>query len=393
MNQLTPIQEKERIKSIDIIRGLAILGIFLVNMAAFNSPVLYIGPDWWTDKLDLWTKDFINLSAQASFYTMFSFLFGFGVMIFKERVMEKGFSFPKLYFRRLFVLLIIGCIHAFLIWHGDILITYAIIGVIFYLFHKVKPITLLVWSLVLIIVPTILMTGLLLLALLFEPSALTIPYDEKMTEQSVEVYSTGTFTEITSQRFQDWYMVNGPFNFPFMLVTLLPMFLLGALSAKVKWFSKVDENIKSIKIVWFITLMIGLPFKLLPYLFDQNLMTEFIQDTIGGPAIAMFYITSILLLLRKTLWQSILSPLSYVGRLSLTNYLFQSILCTLLFYSYGLGFYGKVSPFVGLILTLVIFSIQIILSKLWLNYYKFGPVEWLWRTLTYGKKQPLKIRE
>ncbi|QOR67499.1 DUF418 domain-containing protein [Cytobacillus suaedae] len=393
MNQLTPIQGKERIQSIDIIRGLAILGIFLVNMAAFNSPVLYMGPDWWTDKLDLWTKDFINLFAQASFYTMFSFLFGFGVMIFKERIIEKGFSFPKLYFRRLFVLLIIGSIHAFLFWHGDILITYAIIGVIFFLFHKVKPITLLVWSLVLIIIPTVLMTGLLLLALLFEPSALTLPYDDKMSEQSMEVYSTGTFAEITSQRFQDWYMVNGPFNFPFMLVTLLPMFLLGALAAKVKWFSKVDEHIKSIKIVWVITLIIGVPLKLLPYLFGQNLMTEFIQDTIGGPAIAIFYITSILLLLRKTMWQSLLSPLSYVGRLSLSNYLLQSITCTLLFYSYGLGFYGKVSPFVGLILTLVIFSIQIILSRLWLNHFRFGPVEWLWRSLTYGKKQPLKIKQ
>jgi uncharacterized protein len=389
--ELAPIQGNERIQSIDIIRGLAILGIFLVNMPAFNSPVLYMKPDWWTGRLDQWTEHFINIFAQASFYTMFSFLFGFGIMIFKERAIEKGFSFPKLFSRRLLVLLILGGIHAFLIWHGDILITYAIIGFIFFLFHKAKPITLFVWSLVLLIIPTLLMVGLLLLALLFDPSAASLPYDEKLAEQSIEVYSNGTFAEITSQRYQDWYAVNGPLNFPFLVVTLLPMYLLGALVAKVKWFSRVEDHIKGIKVVWLITLIIGFPFKLLPYLVEQNLVTEFIQDAIGGPAIALFYITSIVLLSRKTFWKTILSPLSYVGRLSLSNYLFQSIFCTLLFYSYGLGFYGEVSPFVGLLLTSVIFCVQIVLSRLWVKRFRFGPVEWLWRTLTYGKKQPFKV--
>lgn len=391
--QLAPIQGKERIQSIDIIRGLAILGIFLVNMPAFNSPVLYMRFDWWSEGIDNWTEHFINIFAQASFYTIFSFLFGFGIMMFKERAIEKGYSFPKLFLRRLFVLFIIGCIHAFLIWHGDILITYALIGLIFFLFHKAKPMTLFVWSLILLIIPTIVMTGLLLLALLFEPTAATLPYDEKLTAQSFEVYSTGTFAEISAQRFQDWYAVNGPFNFPFLVVSLLPMYLLGALAAKIKWFSRVDEHIKLIKVVWAITLVIGIPFKLLPYLLEQNLITEFIQDTIGGPAIAIFYITSILLLSRKVMWMSILSPLSYVGRLSLSNYLFQSIICTFLFYSYGFGLYGEVRPFVGLLLTLVIFSIQIILSKQWLKHFQFGPVEWLWRSLTYGKKQPFKVRK
>ena len=393
MNQLlTPIQTKERIQSIDIIRGFAILGIFLVNMPAFNSPVLYMKPGEWSGKLDNWTEQFINIFAQASFYTLFSFLFGFGIMIFKDRAIAKGYSFPRLFSKRLFVLLMIGCLHAFLIWHGDILISYAIVGLLFLLFHKAKQITLLVWALVLFIVPTFLMSALLLLAFYLDPSMAGIPFNETMARRSLDVYSNGTFVDITGQRFQDWYYVNGPANLPFLIISILPMFLLGAYMAKKKWFSQVEENLKGIQKLWLTTMIIGVPFKLLPYYTSQNLITEYIQDAIGGPAIALFYATSIVLITRHDLWKRVLSPLAAVGRLSLSNYLFQSVLSTLIFYSYGLGLYGEISPFTGLILTIIIFASQIVISKLWLYKFQVGPVEWIWRTLTYGKKQPLKVR-
>lgn len=384
---LMPITTKERIQSIDVIRGLAILGIFLVNMPSFYAPILYLDPEkWWSGKLDQATNQFIDIFAQASFYTLFSFLFGFGMVIFKERAIAKGYSYYRLITRRLIVLLIIGCVHAFLIWHGDILISYAIVGTIMILFHKAKPITLLIWSLLLIFIPSLLLTGLMILASLVAPEVAVYPYDELLAGKLVEVYSSGSFIDITLQRMEDWYYTNNLETVFFLILALLPMFLLGAFIAKSKWFEQPDEHLKKIKVLWLISLIIGLPTKLGPYLFGKNLGTDYLQDSIGGPATAILYAASIVLLTRLPICKKILSPLAAVGRLSLSNYLFQSIICTLIFYSYGLGFYGKMKPFAGTLLAIGIFIVQIFLSKLWIGKFRYGPIEWIWRALTYGQK-------
>jgi uncharacterized protein len=130
--------------------------------------------------------------------------------------------------------------------------------------------------------------------------------------------------------------------------------------------------------------IISCVFKLLPYYYEKNIATEYLQDSIGGPASAIFYASFLALILRREFWRKLLSPLSFVGRMSLSNYLFQSILCTTLFYSYGFGLYGEMGPFLGFILTLFIYFIQIILSKLWFKRFDYGPAEWLWRRMTYG---------
>lgn len=389
--RLSPIESSERIHSIDVIRGLAILGIFLVNMPSFYAPILYLDPaEWWSGGLNQGTNTFIDIFAQASFYTLFSFLFGFGMILFKERAVAKGYSFYPLISRRLFVLLLLGCIHAFLIWHGDILISYAIVGAVFLLFHKSKPLTLLIWALCLIFIPSILFAGLMFVAVLFAPEVSDIAFNEQLAIASAEVYSSGSFADITLQRISDWYFVNNLANGFFLIITLLPMFLLGAYIAKTKMLSNVEDNIKKIKTLWGISLLIGVPIKLLPYITSKNVATDFLQDTIGGPGTAMFYATSIVLLMRLPLWRKILSPLASVGRLSLSNYLFQSILCTTLFYGYGFGLYGKVEPFTGLLLAIAIFILQIFLSIIWLKKFRFGPVEWIWRSLTYLQKVEIR---
>ncbi|RFB18306.1 DUF418 domain-containing protein [Bacillus sp. HNG] len=395
--RLTPVMGAERIQSLDVIRGLAIFGIFFVNMPSFFSPVLYLNPkDWWSGELNQWTNSLVDIFAQASFYTLFSFLFGFGMILFKERALAKGYSFYPLITRRLIVLLLFGCLHAFFVWHGDILITYAIVGAIFLLFHKAKPITLLIWALILIFVPNLFLGGMMFLAVMFEPELSAIMFNEQLAQKSAEIYTTGGFWEITIQRFQDWYYVNNVGSIFVLVITLLPMFLLGAFIAKKKWLEGRDEDIKKVKILWLISLAIGVPMKLLPYYTSKNAATDYLQDTIGGPGTAVFYATSIVLLMRLPVWKRILSPLAFVGRLSLSNYLFQSILCTLLFYGYGFGLYGKMELYTGFLLTIVIFIIQIVLSYLWLKKFRFGPIEWIWRTLTYAQKVDIRkkaIRE
>lgn len=130
--------------------------------------------------------------------------------------------------------------------------------------------------------------------------------------------------------------------------------------------------------------------KLLPYYTAKNPATDYLQDTIGGPGTAIFYATSVVLLMRLPFWKKLLTPLTFVGRLSLSNYLFQSIVCTLLFYGYGIGLYGKVQPFEGFLLTVGIFIVQIVLSYFWLKKFRFGPFEWMWRTLTYAQKVDIR---
>jgi uncharacterized protein len=385
MKELTPIQVNERIQAIDIIRGFAILGIFIVNMPAFNFPIQYLPLEkWWTSPQDQITSMLIDIFAQASFYTLFSFLFGFGTYIFYERVTAKGYSFKKYFTRRLLGLLLIGCIHAFLIWDGDILISYSLIGILLLLFHRFSP-TLWIWlGLTLIILPSFVLGGLLFIAVLFDPKNADWPYDAELGTKAMEVYSSGSFFEIAEQRVHDWLYVNNFENAIFLVLALFPMFLLGMYCANKKWFAHIEDHIKKMKFICIGAFIISCVFKLLPYYYEKNIATEFLQDSIGGPASAIFYASFLALIVRREFWRKLLSPLSFVGRMSLSNYLFQSILCTTLFYNYGFGLYGKIGPFYGFILTLFIYFIQIIWSKQWFKRFNYGPIEWLWRRMTYG---------
>lgn len=392
MQSLSPTSTGERIHAIDVIRGFAILGIFLVNMEAFNAPWLYLERGiLWDSPIDIASEVFIDIFAQSSFYTLFSFLFGFGMVMFMERAIEKGYSFVSVYSRRHIVLLAFGIIHAFLIWHGDILIFYAIVGFILLLFIKAKPKTLLIWALSLIIIPS------MLISFIFKLRNVTVDslsrYKPELVNKSLEVYSSGTFVEITSQRIEDWLYGNGGFTIIFLILILLPMFLLGSYVAIKKWFHDVESNLTIIKRIWIISFIIGGAFKIFPYIFKESTTLYYLQDHFGGPGTALFYATSILLLFRYNIGKKILSNFASVGRLSLSNYLFQSILTTTIFYGYGFGFYGEISPFYGLILTFTIFAIQIVLSNLWLRKFRIGPFEWVWRSLTYGQRLPFKKAE
>jgi len=391
LEKLNPIAPSERIQHIDIIRGLAIFGIYLVNMQDFYSPWQYLKPgDWWQSPIDLATQAFIDIFAQANFYTLFSFLFGFSMVIFKERALQKDYSFVPLFSRRLIVLLAVGIIHAFFIWSGDILIPYALIGFILILFHKARPKTLFLMALLLITISTVMYSIRYYHLQTTYTEADFTSYRSMMANQALEVYQSGTYAEITNYRIDEWLRIYDSSGFLYITTLLFPMFLLGAAFAKKRWLHDINAHKPIIKKIWFLTFLIAFFFKLLPYLFEKTLVIEYVQNALGGPATAIFYATSITLLVQNQQWKTRLSSLAYIGRLSISNYLFQSIVTTLIFYSYGLGFYGKVTPFAGLLLTILIFSFQIALSRLWLRHFRIGPVEWLWRSLTYKSKLPIR---
>jgi uncharacterized protein len=402
--QAEPIQPNERIKVVDIIRGFALLGILSVNMALFSSPILYIqaaGIELWDHTWDKWTQVAISFFAEGKFYPMFSFLFGLGFMIFIQRAEQKGLKPVRLYLRRVMILLGIGLIHAFFIWAGDILIVYALLAFVLVLFRHRRPKTLLWWAFILLFVPIMmisLLLGLVILGSWFQSEAALVAQNEEylaslqeMIEQSLSAYGTGSFADIFSQRATDLSFI---YQSVFIsLPTILAMFLFGVYAVKINVFREIKKHIPLIKKVWVGSMLIGIPLALLqvtsspaidtvhPSFYD---LAYFIAIFIGGPTLCFFYITSLVLLSQKEIWIQRLSPIGAVGRMALSNYLFQSIVCTTIFYSYGLGLYGQVSPALGLLLTFAIYIVQIVISNAWFKSYSFGPVEWIWRRLTYG---------
>ncbi|MBD1381988.1 DUF418 domain-containing protein [Metabacillus arenae] len=396
-----PIPKQERVRELDIIRGFALLGILAANMSFFSTPGVYLlmtEVEWWNSPWDQLADKLIHFFATSKFFTMFSFLFGLGFVLFLQRAEQKVKRPKTLFLKRLFILLIIGLIHAFGIWYGDILIIYSITGLFLLLFYHLKPKTLLTWGFMSLFLPALLMflasIGVLMAGGGSPEDTTGAAFADQMIEQSVTAYGSGTFAEIMSQRAQDYaFALTG---YIFMVPTIFSMFLFGAYAAKTERYKNIQAQLPFYRKCWLAGLIIGLPFNSLAvYSITQvdssssiYLLTYFIGTAIGGPALCFFYMTSVVLLCQKKLWLKILTPLQAVGRLALSNYLLQSLVCTTIFYSYGFGLFGQVGPAMWLLIVVLLYSLQIGISHLWLKKFRFGPAEWLWRSLTYGKRQP-----
>jgi uncharacterized protein len=380
-NLSNPISEKERINSIDAMRGFAILGIFLTNMLDFHSPMLYLNPYvWWSSNSDQTIYSFIDFFIQASFYPLFALLFGFGLMIMRERSVIKGVNFTPIAIRRLSMLLLIGCIHAFFIWHGDILINYAIFGFIALLFFRLSGRALILSGILTYMIPNILFGLLLFLLSLVTPTTDYYHHDE--AAKSVESYQNGTFWEITGQRIYDWNQVNSIENSIILFFTIFPFLLIGAGISKLKLVRNNIQNKKALKFLLLIFVTVGSLLKLLPFAV-RNLFSEYVQDIFGGPLLAVSYALLVILLMEK--YSARLVMFQAVGKLAISNYLFQSIIATLIFYNYGLGLYSKISVGTGTLLAITIFLIQAYISTIWVRNFHFGPVEYIWRAFSYWK--------
>jgi uncharacterized protein len=183
---------------------------------------------------------------------------------------------------------------------------------------------------------------------------------------------------------------------------VFPLFLLGVYVGKKGILQNIDANSGFIKKAWKWGLIIGLPMSIVKYI-AGNQMNHLLPDIyyflyytgsiLGDTGMSIFYMTSIILLCQNAKWLLRLKPFAYVGRMALSNYLLQSIIGTLIFYNYGLGLYGQIAPAFGMFLALVIFAVQIFISKWWLEHRQFGPMEWLWKSLTYGKRFKNKVQK
>src|SRR5699024_2526422 len=384
-----PIKEKNRLAWIDAARGFAILGIFIVNVGGFSAPYFLYGgaEEAWPSGVNQFVQVIIDIFFQASFYTLFSMLFGFGFQLMKDSVVQKGLRLYPFLTRRMFILIGFGIVHAFFIWYGDILLSYGVIGLFLLFFVKVKDKTLLMWGFGLLGACTVLIT----LALYAGRDLLDVT-QETSINQAMESYQSNNLSIIWSQNYTDWMYSNGA-GFLLMFFVLLPLFLFGMYIARKRWLHEPKRHHSLLQSLWMISLVLFTVFKIGPYLYGNPSWFMFMQDHIGGTASAIFYIISSTLLAQTYVGKKLINHLSYVGRMSLTNYIMQSVICVILFYGIGFGLYGSVSPSLGVMIALLVFGGQIFFSKWWVTNYRFGPFEWVWRSLTYMKRQPFRKKQ
>lgn len=395
-----PVGEQDRIHSLDVMRGIAIFGILLVNMKSYSgpdSPIRALSYEYFDEPYNVWTNVLLEFFVQGNFITMFSFLFGFGIVLMAERAAAKKTRFVPVFLRRQFVLLLFGILHVLFFWYGDILIMYAIVGLFMLIFYRLNRKVLIIMGFLLITVYSLFMTT---LTYDYWSSGTAITYQNAQNElyeqeiaQSIQIYSNGTYVEIMKERIHEWGDLNR--YFLFFIAGLLPMFLFGAYAAKKRTFTN-----RGLWRLWLLTLILGPGSKSFAVIFFSNKGEDWRYETamswgyeFGGAMMSIFYICSIVLLYRSGVCKRLFNFFQFTGRMAFTNYLTQSIIATTIFYSYGLGLYGEFGPLVGVILACVIFSIQVIFSKWWIKRYYMGPLEWVWRSLTYGRKQRFKRNE
>ncbi|SDH95368.1 uncharacterized protein SAMN05192534_11639 [Alteribacillus persepolensis] len=390
----------QRILVLDVLRGIALFGILLANMASFKTPLFQQQslPSEWTSlpdgPLNQWAAFGLEFFVVGNFYPLFSLLFGIGFYLFYERSRAKGRDARRLYKRRLTFLLIIGGLHLFFIWSGDILHTYAITGFLLLFFINKKTSTILAWSISLIIISMVVLGALVTWSSLLI-STLTAGDMMETAEQSVHtavsIYSSGTYIDILSFRLENEVpavLSNLFINIP----NILGLFLLGVYMAKKGLFHHTTHY----KHVWKrILIMSGLSGGTLS-LFYASLQSGILTmpswlsyglasglNISAGPLWMLFYVAFIVLISHNTFVIRMLQPFAAAGRMSLTNYLLQSIIATFVFYGYGLGLFASVSVFSGVLIGAGMFLLQIGYSWIWLKYQQQGPFEKWWRRWTY----------
>jgi uncharacterized protein len=388
---LGPVPAGERITVIDCLRGAALFGILTANMRGFNGPLAaYMQPSlMWTSLPDRLAQALVDWLVQGKFITIFAALFGIGFAIQMDRAAARhhGVGF---YARRMAVLLVIGLVHSFGLWWGDILVTYAVCGFFLPLFRNRSQRTILRWAHVMYWFVVVLVIGFYIATLFGVPPPQ--PPDQKIQE-AIDIYARGTFAQIFAMRAREWLALN---SFGVVLTRILGIFLFGLYLWRQGYLLRPAEHLDWWKRAQRIGLPVGLVGNLIvvvlewvfhPNLMQPTLLTVFLLalQSIALPALSLGYVSTVVLWWQDPAWQRRLMPFSYVGRMALTDYLLQSLICTTIFYSYGLGLYGRVGPLADLFIGIVIYGLQIPFSQWWLSTHRYGPMEWIWRRLTYGR--------
>jgi uncharacterized protein len=396
--------QAERIPVVDSIRGFALLGVLLMNIQFFfrgPSEAYAFSPHPFPGAADVAADWILALFFEGKSVSLFSFLFGVGLAIQLERADATGVGFRRYAFRRLSVLLLFGAIHIALLWMGDILHVYAVLGFAMLLFLRRRPRTLLIWAGVLLLLPWLVTSAAILVGVLLPTPAR--PFNPAramaMLAESLRAYGAGTWVEAARFRLRDYVHHTSPGMLARFLPYAFGLFLLGLWTWKRGILRAPQASLPFLRRFFAVAFPSGLALTLAYTIASEAHRRSplgnwlgITEQMIGTPLLALSYGAGLLILSQRDAWRPILAPLAPVGRMALTNYLMHSVVMTWLYNGYGLGLYGKVGPALAALLGAALFALQIPLSGWWLSRHRFGPVEWLWRTLTYGEIQPMRIR-
>jgi uncharacterized protein len=391
-----------RIEAIDVLRGFTLLGIIIVHMVE----QYYAGA--WPEEFaqattltvaDKITSGFVGIFIIGKFYMIFSFLFGLSFFIqFSKSDSEKNFLARFTW--RLVILFIIGFIHQ-LHYRGDILTIYAILGLSLLIFYRLPDKFLVVLSLFLIFdIPAVITRG---VNAIYFPTDVN-PFGAWDNQTILNYFNTlkvGPYFEILRANF---YELATKMNFQVIsgrLYITLGLFLLGIYAGRKNLFEKLEENIPLFKkgMMYALFTIVGLivsgvvVFGVLKFKLPESLqwmIGGFVMDLFNA-ALAFTYVAGILILFQKEKWQKRLMNFYPVGRMGLTTYLMQTLFGVFIFHSYGLGLLADIGAFYSFLIAIALFVVQIIFAKYWFARFNFGPVEWIWRNLTYLKIHPMSL--
>lgn len=378
-----PVQQNQRTVIVDVLRGWALLGVVLMNYFDFFT----LGRNWETFKPDILTNILLYASSilfAAKSWTLLSLLFGYGFAVLMNNVKEKGHNAYGFFAGRMFWLLVLAFINSALFF-GDILKDYAVLGLVLLLFYRSSAKTAFITSIVLLIViPAI------------AAYVGTLPNDsQKELLKLFPLYRSNNLLDVLWFGLKGTYfseMISKPYLYT-VHVVMFCCFLWGFSLYKINFFNKLNSKLKYIKKALWISLAIAI-FLTIFFQLAKHFKWDFLKHYKLG---YWLILSSMLFIASAICWlfaagklKSFFASLEVMGKMTLTNYMVQNLIGLLVFSGFGLGIWNTKPIWFYFLLAIVVYILQVFFSKWWLSKYNYGPIEWIWRQLSYRKRLPLK---
>lgn len=403
-----PTTITDRVTLLDALRGFALIGVLLMNMPAFSG-IVYMSPDQMaassTAATDLPVAVVMLWLAYGKFYSIFSLLFGIGFALQLDAALRRGDAHVSVFKRRLVVLLGIGLVHMYA-WEGDILVLYALIGFMLLPLRRMPDPLLLRTSAVLLFAPVLLQLAITLSGGALDPGAPLVQLGERTLLATGFANDALPYPTLAHAGWAEYlrFQLSGPFfRYADLLTTgrpfkVLAMFLLGLWIGRSSLLRGGEETVPLLRRVQRWGFIVGAPAALAQAVLliaggaaaSWLKLAEALAYALGVVPLALAYAATFTLLYHHERWRRRLDVLGPAGRMALTNYLSQTALQILLFYGVGFALMGKVGATLLPLITATVITAQVLGSRWWLSRFQFGPMEWIWRQATYGRRLPLR---
>lgn len=402
-DNISPVKPRERYIILDALRGLALFGICLANYPEFSlysfldNEVTATMP---TAGIDTIVKYIQYIFIDGKFYTLFSLLFGIGFSIILSNAAQKNRNGMNIFYRRMCILFFIGLFHLLFLWAGDILILYAFVGFFLPLFRNVSDKKLLLYSVMLLLFPIFMDAGIVVFGWnLAAPAIHATEYFHNqagITEASFPVWlvESQTYLDVLKFNLAGSFIRLQEFIDGNRIFKVLGLFLLGLYIGRNRIYAHLQENKSLLKKVMFYGFLIGFPTSVLYAINAMNgkpfgFIMHSVLYAVSVVPLSLAYISAICLWYSKNKERAVFRVFAAPGRMALTNYLMQSVIGIILFYGIGFEMGAKTGLIYVELIAAMVFGFQVLYSYLWLRYNQFGPLEWIWRMLTYGKRLKL----